>query len=53
MLAFRAAAQIFVAVQPADMRKPFNGLRSAVAEQLAEDPQSGGISASPRRNARG
>jgi len=34
MLAFPAAVRIYVAVQPVDMRKQFNGLWSAVAEQL-------------------
>lgn len=43
MLAFPAAVRIFVAVQPVDMRKQFNGLWSAVAEQLAEDPKSGAV----------
>jgi transposase len=43
MLAFPAAVRIFVAVQPVDMRKQFNGLWSAVAGQLAEDPKSGAV----------
>jgi transposase len=43
MLAFPAAIRIFVAVQPVDMRKSFNGLWSAVTEQLAEDPKSGAV----------
>ncbi|MBI5425361.1 MAG: IS66 family insertion sequence element accessory protein TnpB [Opitutae bacterium] len=34
---------IYVAVQPVDMRKQFNGLWSAVAEQLEEDPRSGAV----------
>jgi transposase len=34
MLAFPAAIRIFVAVQPVDMRKQFNGLWSAAMEQL-------------------
>lgn len=41
MLAFPAAIRIYVAVQPVDMRKSFNGLWSAVSEQLHEDPKSG------------
>lgn len=30
-------------VQPVDMRKSFNGLWSAVSEQLQEDPKSGAV----------
>lgn len=41
MLAFPAAVRIYVAIQPVDMRKSFNGLWSAVGEQLQEDPKSG------------
>jgi transposase len=43
MLAFPHSVRIFVAVQPVDMRKQFNGLWSAVAEQLAEDPKRGAV----------
>ena len=43
MLAFPAAIRIFVAIQPVDMRKSFNGLWSAVGEQLHEDPKSGSV----------
>ena len=43
MLAFPAAIRIFVAVQPLDMRKQFNGLWSAAQEQLHEDPKSGAV----------
>ena len=43
MLAFPAAVRIYVAVQPVDMRKQFNGLWRAVTEQLAEDPKSGAV----------
>jgi transposase len=43
MLVFPAAIRIFVAVQPVDMRKQFNGLWAAVAEQLHEDPKSGSV----------
>ena len=39
MLAFPAAIRIYVAVQPVDMRKSFNGLWSAVNERLHEDPK--------------
>ncbi len=43
MLAFPAAIRIFVAVQPLDMRKQFNGLWAAAQEQLGEDPKSGAV----------
>jgi len=43
MLAFPAAIRIYVAVRPVDMRKSFNGLWSAVGEQLQEDPKSGAV----------
>ena len=43
MLAFPAAIRIYVAVQPVDMRKSFNGLWSAVSERLQEDPKSGAV----------
>lgn len=43
MLAFPAAIRIYVAVQPVDMRKSFNGLWSAACDQLQEDPKSGAL----------
>ena len=43
MLAFPAAIRIYVAVQPVDMRKRFNGLWAAVREQLSEDPKHGAV----------
>jgi len=43
MLAFPAAIRIYVAVQPVDMRKSFNGLWSAVSEHLQDDPKNGAI----------
>lgn len=43
MLAFPAAVRIYVAVQPVDMRKSFNGLWSAACEQLQEDPKQGAL----------
>lgn len=43
MLAFPAAIRIYVAVQPVDMRKSFNGLWGAVSERLREDPKSGAV----------
>lgn len=43
MRAFPAGIRIFVAVQPVDMRKQFNGLWAAAQEQLGEDPKSGAV----------
>jgi transposase len=43
MLAFPAAIKIYVALQPVDMRKSFNGLWAAVREQLEEDPKGGAV----------
>ncbi len=43
MLAFPAAIKVYVAVQPVDMRKQFNGLWAAASEQLGEDPKSGAV----------
>jgi transposase len=43
MLAFPAAIKIYVAVQPVDMRKQFNGLWAAAQEKLNEDPKSGAV----------
>jgi hypothetical protein len=43
MLAFPASVQIYLAVQPVDMRKSFNGLWAAVSEQLGEEPKSGAV----------
>ena len=43
MLAFPAAIKIYVAVQPVDMRKQFNGLWAAAQETLGEDPKHGAV----------
>ena len=43
MLAFPHSVRIFVAVEPVDMRKQFNGLWSATQEKLQEDPKSGAV----------
>jgi transposase len=43
MLAFPAAIKIYVAVEPVDMRKQFNGLWAAAQEKLHEDPKSGAV----------
>jgi len=43
MLAFPAAIRIYLAVQPVDMRKQYNGLWAAAVEQLQEDPKHGAV----------
>jgi transposase len=43
MLPFPSAIKIFLAVEPVDMRKQFNGLWSAAQEKLSEDPKNGAV----------
>jgi transposase len=43
MLTFSGSLKVFVAVEPCDMRRSFNGLHDSVATQLREDPKSGAI----------
>lgn len=41
MLSLPASVRIFVAREPADMRKSFNGLSNLVCDMVDQDPQSG------------
>ena len=41
MIALPANTKIFVAREPADMRKSFDGLAGLVCDQVNQDPQSG------------
>ena len=52
MLSFSGSLKVFVAVEPCDMRRSFNGLHDAVTTKLHEDPRSGSIFAftNKRRN---
>ena len=43
MLAFPHSIRIFVAVDPVDMRKQYDGLWAAAQQQLGEDPKSGAV----------
>ena len=43
MLTFSGSLKVFVAVEPCDMRRSFNGLHNAVVNQLREEPKSGAI----------
>lgn len=43
MLSFPGSLRVFVAVEPCDMRKSFNGLHNLVQSTLKEDVRSGAI----------
>ena len=43
MLSFPGSVKIYLAVNPCDMRKSFNGLYALAVEQLGEDPAQGGL----------
>jgi transposase len=43
MLTFASTQRIYLAVEPVDMRKQFNGLWALAAQQLQEDPFSGAL----------
>ena len=43
MLSFAGNLRVFLALEPCDMRKSFNGLHDAVFTRLQEDPKSGAI----------
>jgi len=42
------ALQVFVALEPCDLRKSFNGLEGLVRERLQEDPRRGALFACSR-----
>lgn len=43
MLMFPTALKIYLAIEPVDMRKHFDGLWSLVTEHLKEDPRQGAV----------
>jgi transposase len=43
MLSFTGSLRVFLAVEPCDMRKGFEGLHALVSEQLKEDVRSGAL----------
>ena len=43
MLSFTGGLKVFLAVEPCDLRKSFNGLHAIVTETLKEDPCKGAL----------
>jgi transposase len=43
VLTFPTALRIYLALEPVDMRKQFNGLWSLAEERLGEDPRQGAV----------
>ena len=43
MLTFPTALKIYLAVEPVDMRKAFNGLWAIAEQKLREDPKGGAV----------
>ena len=41
MLSFTGGLKVFIALEPCDLRKSFNGLHALVSERLGEDPRQG------------
>ena len=43
MLSFTGGLKVYVALEPCDLRKSFNGLEGLVRERLKEDPRAGAL----------
>ena len=43
MLSFTGGLKVFVALEPCDMRKSFEGLHALASEKLGEDPRQGAL----------
>jgi len=43
VLSFTGGLKVFVALEPCDLRKSFNGLEGLVRERLGEDPRAGAL----------
>ncbi len=43
MLSFSGGLRVFVAIDPCDMCKGFNGLYALVTERLGEEPRNGAL----------
>ena len=43
MLSFPGALKVFVALEPVDLRKSFNGLEAMVSQKLGEDLRQGAL----------
>ena len=52
MLSFSGSLKVFVAVEPCDMRRSFDGLHNAVTTLLGEDPRSGAVFAFTNKQSR-